>query len=252
MAFLNGFVTGRIQMAFGVRNWKTVVLAALSFPSIVFILWVITEIALSRVGASNSMGIKSVLLLLVVWLGVSLPLVIAGAAFSYKREAIDQRKYNTKQREIKYVSWLFTTPAQVLLPSIVIFTLALIELKLIFGALWQGRVLHLFGFLFTTAVLVMVVTAEVTIVSIYYQLVYEDWRWWWSSILIPSGVGIYTFLFSINYQVSVLELTSGLAIWIFYVVTFTLSLAFSLMCGTVGFYSSWYFTCKIYSALKTD
>ena len=252
-AFLNGYVVGRLQTTISQKEWKVPIISALLFPGLVFALWSITEIALSANRAANAVGIRSVLRLLLVWWGLSAPLAVLGASVAYKKEAIKPPIPPRKVvRVIPKVSYLFSTPALIFIPGIISFVVALVELKLIFGALWQGRVLHMFSFLFATSILLAIVTAELTIVVIYYLLVYEDHRWWWSSLIIPSGTGVYAFLFSIRYMSNELDLDTLLAHWIYLSFTFVLSLSIILMCGFIGFYAAWTFTTKIYTAIKIE
>ena len=95
--------------------------------------------------------------------------------------------------------------------------------------------LHLFVFLATVFVVVVITVSETVLITIYYQLVFEDYRWWWKSFLIPSGMGVYYLIFSACYFNSTLQVSVwSLAAWMYVCFCLSMSIAIVLAAGTIG------------------
>merc|ERR1711965_1074687 len=74
-----------------------------------------------------------------------------------------------------------------------------IELFFIMSALWLHQIYYVFGFLMIVLFILVATCAEITIVMCYFQLCNEDYHWWWRSFLSSGSCAIYTFLYSIWY-----------------------------------------------------
>ena len=85
LAVMNGYVCGRIQMMFGVKQWKTPIASALCFPGFVFFLWGFAECLIASRAGSVGVSAGYWMLILVQWWGISLPLVVIGMHFSKKK-----------------------------------------------------------------------------------------------------------------------------------------------------------------------
>eukprot|EP01064_Diplonema_japonicum_P033077 TRINITY_DN6438_c0_g2_i1.p1 TRINITY_DN6438_c0_g2~~TRINITY_DN6438_c0_g2_i1.p1 ORF type:complete len:645 (+),score=109.57 TRINITY_DN6438_c0_g2_i1:74-2008(+) len=253
MAFFNGYVTGLLQMMFSVRQWKTVVFAGTAFPGFIFLIWGFSEALLAHRGAANAVPVGTVFSIIGLWFGICLPQAILGASFSYRQAPIENPlRYNVQEKAIPSQKWLFSYPATILLPGIVPFAAALTELSLLMRSIWQGQVYYVFGFLSLVFVVSVITVCLTVIVYIYYQLVFEDYRWWWKSIFVPSGMGVYYFLYAIHYYNSTLNVKTWLAAWMYFSFCGIVAVAITLIAGTVGFYAAWMFTRKIYRSIKIE
>lgn len=83
------------------------------------------------------------------------------------------------------------------------------------------------------------------------QLCAEDYRWWWRSYMVPASAGLYLFVYSIFYYATHLSMTWVAALLYFGYMSI-ISTFFGMMCGVVGHYACFWFTRKIYSAVKVD
>eukprot|EP01064_Diplonema_japonicum_P033076 TRINITY_DN6438_c0_g1_i1.p1 TRINITY_DN6438_c0_g1~~TRINITY_DN6438_c0_g1_i1.p1 ORF type:complete len:638 (+),score=88.02 TRINITY_DN6438_c0_g1_i1:57-1970(+) len=252
LAIANGYVCGTLQMTFGVKQWKTPIAAGLLYPGVVFLLWGITECFLAAKHATSAVGFGVLFNLIAQWWGISLPLIVLGASAAYKRPPIAPPiPYRTIARQIPPQSWVFSTYSIILLPGLVTFVAVFMELQVIMQAIWQGRMYLLFSYIAMLTLLAAAIVAEVTIVVTYYTLIYEDYRWWWKSVICNTGMGIYFFTWCIFYMFT-LGLGSLLSHWLFLCFAFIVSLAVIMVCGTIGFYSAWWFVTKIYNAIKIE
>lgn len=69
----------------------------------------------------------------------------------------------------------------------------------IFTSFWGYKVYYVYGFMLLVALILMVVTACVTIVSTYFLLNAEDYRWRWSSFTAGGSISVYVYMYSIYY-----------------------------------------------------
>lgn len=63
------------------------------------------------------------------------------------------------------------------------FTAISVELYYVFLTLWGRHLYTLYGILSCVFVILLIVTACVSITMTYFQLSMEDYRWWWPSII---------------------------------------------------------------------
>lgn len=73
------------------------------------------------------------------------------------------------------------------------------EMFFIFSALWQYRYYYVFGFLLLVNIILVLVTLCVTVVSTYFLLNTEDYRWQWTSFMGGASVGVYVFIYAVHY-----------------------------------------------------
>jgi len=127
-----------------------------------------------------------------------------------------------------------------------------IELFFVMSALWLHQYYYVMGFLLAVMIILAATCSTVAIVMCYLQLCSEDHRWWWKSFLSCASSGLYLFLYSLWFLASKLDLVGFLPVLIYLTYMTMISLAFSLFCGSVGFYSCFWFTRRIYGAVKID
>merc|ERR1711935_1179259 len=77
------------------------------------------------------------------------------------------------------------------------FAAAYVELFFIMTSLWMDQYYYVFGFTFIVYLILIVTCAEVTVLSVYYQLCAENHRWWWYSFLCSGSIAFHLFLYSI-------------------------------------------------------
>merc|ERR1712048_1120223 len=94
-----------------------------------------------------------------------------------------------------FIQPIFTCLVGGILPFGAVFT----ELFFIMTSIWQHEFYYLFGFLVLVLLILIVTCAEVSIALTYFQLISEDYQWWWRSFLASGSSAIYVFLYSILY-----------------------------------------------------
>lgn len=127
---------------------------------------------------------------------VGFPLNIIGGIAGKRSAGNFEAPCRTKTfpREIPAIPWYRSLPMQMVMAGFLpfrfvvmyvfyLFSAIYIELFYIYSSVWGHSSYQLFGILFIVAVILLIVTACITVALTYFQLSMEDHRWWWSSFL---------------------------------------------------------------------
>jgi len=250
-----GYTSARIYKLCGGKDWKqNTVLTAALFPVTVGTLFIACNIVVASEGSSTTISLNTLLALLLLWLGVSTPLVLIGSYFGFRKDTITVPvRTNQIARHIPDPVWYSNPMFSIALGGILPFGAVCIELFFIMSALWLHQLYYVFGFLFIVLVILIVTCAEISIVMCYFQLCNEDYRWWWRSFLSVGSSGFYLFLYSIWYYGSKLNISTGFVPKVLYFTYMSMaSITFVLLTGAIGFLSCLWFVRKIYGAIKVD
>jgi len=225
------------------------------FPGIIFLLFLLINFIVF-VSSSSSLAVPFTTLLTLgaIWLGISLPLVLLGGYFGFNKEKIENPTNVHKiPRQIPTQIWYMRPPVSLLIGGILPFGAVFIELYFIMSSLWSNKFYFLFGFLFMVFVILVLTSAEITIVMIYFQLCNADYRWWWRSFLTAGSSAIYLFLYSIFYFSTKLKFASNFTMsFVFFGYMFIISYFFFVLTGTIGFFSCYWFVREIYGSIKVE
>mmetsp|Transcript_25090 Transcript_25090/g.39098 ORF Transcript_25090/g.39098 Transcript_25090/m.39098 type:complete len:145 (-) Transcript_25090:72-506(-) len=127
-----------------------------------------------------------------------------------------------------------------------------IEMFFIFASFWHYKYYHLYGFLFLVFIILVCVTVCSTVVSTYFLLNSEDYRWKWVSFLSGASTAVYVFLYAVYFFFSKTKMTGFFQITFYFTYTFICCFALFLLCGTIGFIGSAVFVKRIYRNVKGD
>jgi transmembrane 9 superfamily protein 2/4 len=287
-----GFASARLYKTFRGRQWqRCTLITATFFPGICFALFFVLNFLVWVQGSTGAVPVSSMLIMLFLWFGVSVPLVFCGAYYGYKKDPLAFPTVTSSvARAIPEVPWYLEPWATAAIGGILPFSACFVQLFFVMSSIWTdkyvivshwplatchlllpylhsiasplsyiltsfslylSRYFYVFGFMFVAFLILTVTCAEIAIVMTYLQLCREDHRWWWRSVQTAGACACYVFLYSILYF---FRLQSN------YFVTYCLyfgymglvSLAVFLTCGTVGFFASLYFNVQIYASIKVD
>lgn len=118
--------------------------------------------------------------------------------------------------------------------------------------MWGHRAYTLFGILLIAFVLLTIVTSFIVIALTYFQLAYEDYRWWWRSFVSGGMIGVFILAYGVFYYYTVSEMSGFFQSAFFFGYLAIIALAFFLMFGAVGFMSAFTFVDYIYANSKSD
>jgi len=251
---VGGYVSSRLYKFCDAKSWKRCTVAtAIAFPGLVVSMIMVLNVFLTLVGAATAVSFVTILLVFLVWGCVSTPLVFVGSYFGYRADKIEvPTKTNQIARFIPEVPYYAAPPASTLIAGLLPFGSVCIELFFIMSALWLHQLYYIMGFLMAVLLILVATCAQVSMVMCYLQLCVEDHRWWWKSFANCASAGFYLFLYSLWFLTSKLDLVGVLPVVVYLTYMSMISIAFGLMCGTIGYLSCFWFTRSIYGAVKVD
>ncbi|XP_040261937.1 transmembrane 9 superfamily member 2-like [Bufo bufo] len=249
-----GYVSARMYKTFGGERWKSnVLLTALLCPGIIFSDFFIMNVILWAKGSSAAIPFGTLVAILAMWFGISVPLTFLGAYFGFKERAIEHPvRTNQIPRQVPTQSF-FTKPFPgIIMGGILPFGCIFIQLFFILNSIWSHQMYYMFGFLFLVFIILLITCSEATILLCYFHLCAEDYHWWWRSFLTSGFTAVYLFIYAVHYFFSKLQITGAASTILYFGYTMIMVLIFFLFTGTIGFFACYWFVRKIYSVVKVD
>ncbi|KAF0905761.1 hypothetical protein E2562_008818 [Oryza meyeriana var. granulata] len=254
MGLLAGYASSRLYKMFKGSEWKKITMrTAFFFPGIAFVIFFILNALIWGEKSSGAVPFTTMFALVLLWFGISVPLVFVGSYLGFKKPALEPPvKTNKIPRQIPEQAWYMNPIFTILIGGILPFGAVFIELFFILTSIWLHQFYYIFGFLFLVFVILIITCAEITIVLCYFQLCSEDYMWWWRSYLTSGSSALYLFLYAAFYFFTKLQITKLVSGILYFGYMLLASLAFFVLTGTIGFCACFWFTRLIYSSVKID
>jgi len=187
-----------------------------------------------------------------IWVFIALPLNLIGTVIgkNWNGKVDPPYRINQVPRQIPEKKWYLQPWVHVVLGGILPFGSIFIEMYFIFTLFYKYY--YVYGFMLLVYIILIVVTVCVTIVSTYFLLNSEDYRWQWTSFLSASSTAGYVYLYSLYYFFMKTKMSGFFqtAFYFGYMLMFCIALA--IFCGAIGFIGTSIFVHKIYSMIKID
>ena len=254
MGLFAGYASARLFKMFKGTDWKmNYVKTAFLFPACIFVIFFILNSLIWGEQSSGAVPFGTMIALVCLWFGISVPLVFIGSYFGFKKAAIeDPVRTNKIPRQIPEQAWYMRPVFSVLIGGILPFGAVFIELFFILTSIWLHQFYYIFGFLFIVFLILIVTCAEITIVLCYFQLCSEDYHWWWRAYLTSGSSALYLFLYASFYFYTKLEITKFVSGILYFGYMVMISASFFVLSGTIGFYACYWFVRTIYASVKID
>jgi len=249
-----GYVASRIYKSFGGEKWKSnVLLTSMLCPGVVFAHFFVMNLVLWYYGSSAAIPFFTLVALLALWFGVSVPLTFVGAYFGFRKPCIEQPvRTNQIPRQIPDQS-LYTQPLLgIMMGGVLPFGCIFIQLFFVLNSIWSSHIYYMYGFLFLVYLILIITCSETTILLSYFHLCAEDYDWWWRSFLTSGFTAFYLAIYCIHYFFTKLDIEGAASTFLYFGYTSIMVFCFFLVTGTIGFFASFWFVRKIYSVVKVD
>jgi transmembrane 9 superfamily member 2/4 len=253
MGGVAGYVTARMYKTFKGKSWqRATTCTALGFPGIAFTFFFILDLMALAQGSTDAVPFTTMVVLLVLWFGISTPLVFFGAYFGYKQDAMEF-PVNTSSipRQIPDQPWFMGIPFTLAIGGILPFGACFVELYFILASVWMDQYYYVFGFLLLVYFILIITCAEITVLFCYFQLCGENYHWWWRSFCTAGSTALYVFFYSFVYFKQ-LEANSFATYVLYFGYMGLVCFGLFLMTGFIGVSSSLWFNKTIYSSIKID
>jgi len=254
MGTLAGYTSSRFCKLFDGDDWKlTTLLTACLYPGLFFTIFFVLNLFIWGQKSSGAVPFTTMFALLVLWFGISVPLVYLGSYTGFRKAAIELPvRTNQVARKIPEQPWfthaIFMSLIGGLLPFGAVFT----ELFFIMSSLWQHQFYYLFGFLALVLIILILTCAEISIALTYFQLTSEDYNWWWRSFFASASSAVYVFMYSCLYFSSRLQIEKTVPTMLYFGYMSIISVMFGLLTGAIGLIATFFFVKAIYGSIKVD
>ena len=232
---------------------RTTAATAALFPCTCGIVYLGLDVALLAKKSSGAVPFGTMFALLVLWFGISVPLVFLGSYVGYRRKAGELPvRINQIPRQVPEQVWYMQPTFSVIVGGVLPFGAVFIELFFILSSIWLHQFYYVFGFLLLVFIILIITCAEITMVMCYFQLCAEDYNWWWRAFLTSGSSAGYMLAYSVFYFSTKLEITKFVSALLYFGYMSIAAIVFFLLTGTIGFYACYWFVWKIFSAIKVD
>jgi len=254
-SFVAGYGGGGYYSRNDGKQWiKTMLLTATLFPGTCFgVAFLLNFIALGyRSLAAIPFG--TMIAVSMIWAFISFPLTLFGTIVGRNWNGIADNpcRISPVPRQIPEKKWYLHPAVNILLGGILPFGSIFIEMYFIFTAFWHYKFYYVYGFMLLVYIILMIVSICVTIVSTYFLLNSEDYRWQWVSLLSSGSTSFYVFLYGVYYFFVKTKMHGFLQTAFYFGYTFLFCLGLGVLCGALGFIGTSIFVKRIYQNVKID
>ncbi|KAL8572570.1 Transmembrane 9 superfamily member 1 [Nucella lapillus] len=254
-SWISGYVAGHMYKQMGGDHWvHNINLTSFLFAGPFFLVWATVNSVAWGYGATMALPWMTVILLMALWLFIGYPLTVLGGVLGKNWAGGFDAPCRTKciAREIPTMPLYRSMLAHCIVGGFLPFSAISVELYYVFSTLWGRERYTLFGILFLVYLILLGVTACVSVALTYFQLATEDYRWWWRSIFSAGTTGLFVLAYATFYYTwrsSMSGFLQGLEFFSFMLLA---CYVFFLLLGTVSFFASLVFIRYIYVNLKVD
>ncbi len=254
MGMFAGYFSTRLYKSFKGQYWKkNTIMTAVALPGSIFGIFFFINLFIWGEKSSGAVPFLTLLALIALWFGVSVPLVFVGSYFAFKKP-VEEPPVSVNQipRQIPEQVWYLSPVFSVLMGGVLPFGAVFIELFFILTAVWGHQFYYIFTFLFIVFFILIITCAEISIILVYFALCSENYHWWWRAFLTSGASALYMFVYSIFYFFTKLAITHPVSILMYFAYSAIFALAFFVMTGAIGALASKVFVVAIYSSIKVE
>jgi transmembrane 9 superfamily protein 2/4 len=192
MGFPAGYVAAVFCKLFKASDrWRNTLFTATFVPGVVFTVFFVLNFFIWGEKSAGAVPFTTMFAILMLWFGISLPLVFCGSFAGFKGESISiPCRINAIPRAIPEQNWLSGSHVTILIGGILPFGAVFVELYFIVSSIWLHQFYYVFGFLALVVIILVVTCAEISIVLCYFQLCNEHYHWWWRSFLVSGSSAV--------------------------------------------------------------
>eukprot|EP01120_Amphizonella_sp_Union-15-10_P016630 TRINITY_DN887_c0_g1_i1.p1 TRINITY_DN887_c0_g1~~TRINITY_DN887_c0_g1_i1.p1 ORF type:complete len:583 (-),score=68.76 TRINITY_DN887_c0_g1_i1:96-1844(-) len=249
-SFVSGYVSGSYYIQHGGKQWiKNMFATSALFPGVCFILAFFLDFIAMSYGSLASIPLGTMFVVLSLWVFFTIPLTAIGSIVGRNWNGQPQYpcRINPVPHPIPEKKWFQEPSVHILLGGVLPFGSIFIEMYFVFTAFWQYKYYYVFGFLLLVFLILAIVSICVTIVSTYFLLNSEDYRWHWVSFLSSASTSLYVFVYAVYYFLVKTRMFGFLQTCFYFGYTLMFCVGLGIMCGSIGYFGTSIFVRRIFS-----
>eukprot|EP00708_Paratrimastix_pyriformis_P002761 GAFH01001516.1.p1 GENE.GAFH01001516.1~~GAFH01001516.1.p1 ORF type:complete len:507 (-),score=197.42 GAFH01001516.1:59-1471(-) len=254
-AGIAGYVSARWYKRLNGQRWARNILLTGGLVLIpVSSVFLVLNFVAAAYGSNAAMPFGTIMVLILIALTVTVPLTLFGGLMGKNSNATFEVPCRTRSVPglIPKLPCYRSFAPQLLMAGFLPFSSIYIELYYIYSSIWGHHLYTLFGILLVVFAILLIVTACVTVMHIYFQLSSEDYRWWWPSFFYGGSTGLFMYGYCFVFYFTRSSMTGFLQTSFYFGWMLLICYGFFLMLGAVGFYASMAFIRKIYQVVKSE
>mmetsp|Transcript_34148 Transcript_34148/g.61574 ORF Transcript_34148/g.61574 Transcript_34148/m.61574 type:complete len:611 (-) Transcript_34148:17-1849(-) len=254
-AGIAGYASGLYYKQFEGAAWvSNVLLVSLVFCGPVLLCFSFLNTVAIVYRSTAALPFGTIVIIFLLWALITFPLAVLGGVLAKNRPTEFSAPCRTSKypRDIPTLPWYRRTLAQLVMAGFLPFSAIYIELYYIFATVWGHKFYTIYSILFIVFVILLLVTAFITVALTYFQLAVEDHRWWWQSFLCGGSTGLFIYGYCIYYYKVRSDMSGFMQASFYFGYNAVVCYAFFLMLGAVGFRASLLFVRHIYRAIKCE
>ena len=253
MGLPGGYISAKIYQFFKGKSWLlNALLTSIIFPGTLFFGYFLVNIILALERSSAAVNLSDIISLFALWIFCTFPLILIGSFLGIKNKPIAAPcKTNAVPSFVPSKPWYLHYKFMTFVTGFISFGTFFIELSYVMGALWKHQIYFLATFLWISLILFIIICGEISVIVIFWNLCYGDYKWWWKSFLIGASPVIYFVAFSIYYFFT-LEIRRLSAMVVYFGIMGLISAMALFICGSVSVLFTFIFIKFIYSRIKIN
>ena len=254
-AVVAGYVSGMWYRKLNGKAWVHNVLITVSlFAGPVFAVWFLLNTVAVIYGSTAALPFGTICALLALYLLVTFPLTLAGAIAGKNFGGDLEPPTRTKMvpRQIPEGPWYRSATVHMMIAGFLPFSAIYVELYYVFITIWGHTMFTPYGILYLVIIILLIVTACITVALTYLQLSTEDHEWWWRSIGSGGSTAFFVFLYCFYFLAADSYMSGFMQLSHYFGYMILLCYALFLMLGSVGFFASHSFVNEIYKTIRLD
>jgi len=254
-SFVGGYTSGSFYLQNGGTAWiPTALITAAVYPLVIFVIGFFLDFLAMYYNTLTSIPIGTMVILLLLWLFISVPLSFFGTIIG--RNTNGKPNFPTRlsqvPRQIPDMPWYAQRWVYILLGGLLPFGSIFIEMYFVFSSYWQYKYYYVYGFILVVFIILSVVLICVSIVSAYFLLSSEDYRWHWVSLLSGAVTGLYVYLYCIYYFFAKTHMHGLMQTMFYFGYMLLFCFTISLICAGISYFGARIFVYQIYKNLHID
>ncbi|CAO3594751.1 unnamed protein product [Absidia cylindrospora] len=247
-----GYWSSRIYKVVHGKSWIfNTVLTSLMLPGFITLGLFIQTLFAWSVQSSIAISFRGWLSLILLWGLLVVPLTLLGGYFGDRCERIEHPVRTTQMpRIIPNKRWYQQYNISILFGGIIPFAIMFIDFNELLKSSWQGELYISISHLTLACLIMEVITSQVTVILVFFQLCNEDYHWWWMSFIIGASSSMYMFMYGVIYYITKTNI-DGIYSGMIYIINLLLACSLAgLATGSLGFFSAYWMIRRIYSSVK--